>query len=144
MAKTKFILLLTAVLLAGVCLGFYADRLIIHSRIRHFSRVPADLPRHITSKLTHELTLTEQQQTDILAILQVHNEKMQAAHESTRTLFTELSQAMRQEVSSQLTPEQQERYRLVLERLDERRKNNRQMRRAVGAPPPPPPATAAK
>ena len=62
MPKTKLILLLLAALLTGVCLGFFGNSAIIRARIRHFSQIPENMPRHITARLTERLHLDPQQQ----------------------------------------------------------------------------------
>ena len=58
MRKTKLTLLLLAALLVGVCLGFFGNSAIIRARIQKFSQIPANMPEHITAKLTESILMS--------------------------------------------------------------------------------------
>lgn len=136
MRKTKLTLLLLAALLVGVCLGFLGNRAIIQARIRHFSRIPGNMPEHITTMLAKRLELNSEQQTHIRAIVQSYDARLQQAREDSRATFEGIMQEMRVEVAAQLTPEQQAEHDKLVAEIDQRRQENRALRQALHLPPP--------
>lgn len=136
MRKTKLALLLLAALLAGVCIGFFGNGAVIRARIRHFSRIPGNVPEHIVSMLTKRLDLDAAQQVQVRAIVQAYDVRLKEAREQSRATFDALMGEMRAEVSERLTPEQREEHRRVLAELDQRHRDNRALMRAF-----PPPAS---
>lgn len=137
MRKTKLILLLLAALLLGVCLGFFGNTAIIRARIRHFSRIPGNVPEHIVQKLTARLDLNAAQQEQIRAVVQAHGIRLQEAREQSRATFTGLLADMRAEIATHLTPEQQTKHAQLIAEIDAMHRNNRDLMRAMRKPPRP-------
>lgn len=134
MRKTKLALLLLAALLAGVCIGFFGNGVVIRARIRHFSQIPGNVPEHIVSMLTKRLDLDAAQQVQVRAIVQAYDVRLKEAREQSRATFDALMGEMRAEVSERLTPEQREEHRRVLAELDQRHRDNRALMRAFSPP----------
>ena len=139
MRKTKLTLLLLAALLAGVCIGFYANNAIIQARIRHFSQIPGNMPEHITQKLTERLQLDAEQQKQVLAVFTNYDGKLKETRDQSRAMFDALRQEMTAQIDRYLTPAQVEQHKKILEELDQKHRDNRDLMRAF--PPPPPPAS---
>ena len=106
MPKTKLALLLLAALLAGVCLGFFANSAIIKARIRGYSQMPADLPGHITARLAERLQLDAEQQKQVRAVFAAYEERMQETREKSRAMYDSLLAEMSIQIDQYLTPEQ--------------------------------------
>ena len=138
MRKTKLTLLLLAALLVGVCIGFTANNAIIQARIRHFSRIPGNMPEHLTQKLTERLDLDAAQQAAVRAILQAYDGRLQEARDQSRATLDALLEGMRSEVAAHLTPEQKIEQAKMIAEFELRRQADRDLRRALGAPPPAP------
>ncbi|MDR0994613.1 MAG: hypothetical protein LBN38_08665 [Verrucomicrobiota bacterium] len=137
MQKIKWTLLLLAILLSGVCAGFYANTLVMRTRIRHFSRVPANLPEHITHKLTRTLHLNPTQQEKVRQTIMKHHLLIEEAWAEKHATFQQLMRNMRNEISVLLTPEQQAAYQNHLDKLDQERENRQHLRQGAFPPPPP-------
>ena len=135
MKKTKLALLLLTALLAGVCIGFYGNAAIIRARIQRYSQIPANMPEHITDRLTRRLGLNDEQRAEVLKIFQAHGERMKEAREQNRALIDSLIEQARVAIAEHLTPEQQEEHRKLLDELKERHRANRALRRAMTPPP---------
>lgn len=138
MRKTKLTLLLLAAVLVGVCIGFTVNNAIIQARIRHFSRIPGNMPEHITQQLAERLELDAAQQTAVRAIVQSYDGRLQEAREQSRAVLDDLFAGMRGEITVQLTPGQQAEYAKLVAELEQRRQENRALRRALREPPPAP------
>lgn len=136
MKKTKLTLLLLAALLVGVCLGFLGNRAVIQARIRHFSRIPGNVPAHITDMLAKRLELDAEQQNQVRAIVQSYDARLQKAREDSRATFEGIMQEMRTEVAAHLTPAQQAEHEKLIVEIDQRRQENRALRQAMHLPPP--------
>ena len=135
MPKTKLTLLLLAALLAGVCLGFFGNSAIIRARIRHFSQVPENMPRHITERLTERLQLDAGQQEQVLAVFMAYDARLQETREQSRAMYQALRDEMSAEVDRHLTPEQVAEHQKMLAELDQRIQDNRALLRAFSPPP---------
>ena len=144
MRKTKLTLLLLAAMLVGVCLGFYGNNAIIQARIRHFSRIPGNMPEHLTQKLTERLELDAAQQTAVRAILQSYDGRLQEARDQSRATLDALFADMRGEIAAHLTPAQKIEQEKMIAEFEQRRQADRDLRRALRSPPPVAPAEAAK
>lgn len=70
----------------------------------------AQSPERVIADLDQQLTLTTDQETAILKILEAWRPRVQAIQESTRTQFQEMQQQLREEIAGTLTPEQRERF----------------------------------
>lgn len=134
MRKTKLILLLLAALLVGVCIGFYGNSAIIRARIQRFSRIPDNLPQHITGKLTERLELDAAQQEQVLAVFLSYDERLKETREQSQAMLRALMQEMSSEVQRHLTPAQIEEHKKMLQELEQRHRDNRALMRAF--PPP--------
>ena len=134
MRKTKLALLLLAALLVGVCIGFYGYGAVIQARIQRFSRIPDNLPQHITGKLTERLGLDADQQEKVLAVFLSYEGRMKETREQSQALLQALMEEMRSEVQRHLTPAQIEEHNKILQELDQRHRDNRALMRAFPAP----------
>ncbi|NCA83017.1 MAG: hypothetical protein EOM72_09775 [Opitutae bacterium] len=139
MRKTKLTLLLLAALLAGVCLGFFGNSAIIRARIQKFSQIPANMPEHITGKLTERLGLNPEQQQQVLAVFKAYETRMEETRQQRRALIDALLEEVRVEIAQHLTPEQQEAHKQMLAEMNQRHRDARALMRAF----PPPAATNA-
>ena len=139
MRKTKLTLLLLAALLVGVCLGFFGNSAIIRARIQQFSQIPANMPEHITAKLTERLDLDATQQQQVLAVFKAYETRMEETRQQRRALIDALLEEVRVEIAQYLTPEQQEEHKKMLAEMDQRHRDARALMRAF----PPPAATNA-
>ena len=139
MRKTKLTLLLLAALLVGVCLGFFGNSAIIRARIQKFSQIPANMPEHITAKLTERLELDATQQQQVLAVFKAYETRMEETRQQRRALIDALLEEVRVEIAQHLTPEQQEEHKKMLAEMDQRHRDARALMRAF----PPPAATNA-
>lgn len=139
MRKTKLTLLLLAALLVGVCLGFFGNSAIIRARIQQFSQIPANMPEHITAKLTERLDLDATQQQQVLAVFKAYETRMEETRQQRRALIDALLEEVRVEIAQHLTPEQQEEHKKMLAEMDQRHRDARALMRAF----PPPAATNA-
>ena len=139
MRKTQLTLLLLAALLAGVCIGFFGNSAIIRARIKRFSEAPANMPAHITEKLTQRLQLDSTQQEQVLAVFMSYQPRLKENRDQSRANFHALLEEMRQQIAQHLTPEQQEEHKKMLSELDQRMQENRALMRAF-----PPPKTSKK
>lgn len=135
MPKTKLTLLLLTALLAGVCLGFFGYSAIIRARIRHFSQIPENMPRHITERLTERLQLDAVQQEQVLAVFLAYESRLQETREQSRAAFRALRDEMSAEIARHLTPAQAAEHRKMLEELDQRFRENRALLRALSPSP---------
>ena len=139
MRKTQLTLLLLAALLAGVCIGFFGNSAIIRARIQKFSQIPANMPEHITAKLTERLELDATQQQQVLAVFKAYETRMEETRQQRRALIDALLEEVRVEIAQYLTPEQQEEHKKMLAEMDQRHRDARALMRAF----PPPAATNA-
>lgn len=139
MRKTKLTLLLLAALLVGVCLGFFGNSAIIRARIQKFSQIPANMPEHITAKLTERLDLDATQQQQVLAVFKAYETRMEETRQQRRALIDALLEEVRVEIAQHLTPEQQEEHKKMLSEMGQRHRDARALMRAF----PPPAATNA-
>ena len=136
MRKTKLALLLLAALLVGVCIGFYGYSAVIRARIERFSRIPDNLPQHITGKLTERLGLDAAQQEQVLAVILSYDGRLKETREQSQAMLRAVLEEMRAEVQRHLTPAQIEEHKKVLDELDQRHRDSRALMRAF------PPAAA--
>ena len=118
MKKTKLALFLLTALLDGVCIGFYGNAAINRARIQRYSQIPANMPEHITDRLTRRLQLNDEQRAEVLKIFQAHGERMKEAREQNRALIDSLIEQARVAIAEHLTPEQQEFVRTCVTTLD--------------------------
>lgn len=144
MRKTKLALLLMAALLVGVCIGFFANDAIIRARIRHYSRIPANLPEHITQRLTVRLKLDEEQQRQIREVIYSYDGRMQEVREQSDAMLDGVFVSMRDDIARHLKPEQAEEYRKIAEERRQRLKERRQLLQAFPPSPPPESKNAGK
>ena len=136
MKTPKLSLLLLAALLVGVCIGFFGNSAMIHARIRHFSQMPANMPEHITQRLTERLQLNDEQQKQVLAVFLAYDARMQETRQKSKDMFDSLLGEMSVEIDQYLTPAQKEERLKLLAELDKRHRDNVALMRAF--PPPQP------
>lgn len=75
----------------------------------------------VVKDLTRELSLTAAQQDSVRAVFDRHRSEMEAVWKRVHPQFDSLRQVMRREISAQLTPPQQEKYKTLLAEHDRRR-----------------------
>ncbi len=136
MKNTKLTLLLLAALLVGVCIGFLGNRAIIQARVRHFSRIPGNMPNHIATMLTKRLELDAAQQGQIQTVLHAYDARLQKAREDSRAMFEGIMQEMRADIAVHLTPAQTAEHDKMIAEIDQRRQEQRALRQALSLPPP--------
>lgn len=141
MRKTKLALLLLTALLAGVCIGFFINSAIIRARIRHYSQMPANMPEHITRKLSERLQLDDVQQEQVRAVLLSYQDRMKETREKSRSMFDSLLAEMSIQIDQYLTPEQKAEHLKLMAELDQRHRDARALMRAYPAPAPRPGTT---
>lgn len=134
MRKTKLTLLLFAALLIGICVGFYANSAIIRARIRAYNQIPANMPQHVTDRLTQRLDLTPSQREQVLATLLSYQDHMAATREKNRAMFAELLAEVTAQIDQHLTPEQQVEHANLQAEISARRRETRTIKRALATP----------
>ena len=75
----------------------------------------------VVKDLTRELSLTAVQQDSVRAVFDRHRSEMAAVWQRVHPQFDSLRQVMRAEISAQLTPVQQGKYKALLAEHDRRR-----------------------
>jgi hypothetical protein len=76
-------------------------------------------PERVVSDLDELLTLTDDQESAILKILEGWRPRVQEVQNATRQQFIEMQRQLRQEIATTLTPEQRERFeRTPVDQLD--------------------------
>ena len=135
MRNTKLILLLLAALLIGMCAGFYINSAIIRARIRAYNQIPANIPQHVTDRLSKRLDLTPEQCGKILATMQGYQARMDETREKSRAMFDELMAEVFVQIDQHLTPEQQAEHARIQDEISAKRRAARDMRRALTPPP---------
>ncbi len=136
MRKTKLTLLLLAAMLAGVCIGFFTNSAIIRARIQKYSRMPANMPQHLTDRLAHRLGLNPEQQAQVLSVFLAYESRMEQTREESRAMIDALIEEVRTEIAQYLTPEQQEIHKQLLAEMDQRHRDRKALLRALSPPPP--------
>lgn len=116
-SKAWALALLAAVFVAGLALGgaaqAWAGRRDGCGRSGGTAAVMKDL--------TRELSLTAVQQDSVRAVFDRHRGEMEAVWKRVHPQFDSLRQVMRTEISAQLTPVQQSKYKALLAEHDRRR-----------------------
>jgi Spy/CpxP family protein refolding chaperone len=133
MKTPKLALLLLTSLLLGVCIGFFANDAILRARIKRYSQTPADMPQHITDRLTERLDLDENQRAQVLGVFRAYSARMDETREQSRALYDNLIEEVRVEIARYLTPEQQEEHKKHLAELNLRRQERKALMRAYPA-----------
>lgn len=126
--------LLVAVFLVGGVAGVAVDRTLFVDRevSSDQGRRPGDRGdrrRSYLDWLAAELQLSEQQKTEVQAILERHREQVSEVWGEMRPKYEELQEQARAEIRSLLSEEQMAAYDALLERQREREQRNQPRRR---------------
>lgn len=128
--KTQLALLLLTALLAGACMGFLTNSAIIKARIQKYSQLPANMPQHITDRLTQRLDLSPAQQAQVLSVFMAYESRMEETREQNRALIDALIEEVRVEIAQYLTPAQQEEHKKLLAEMGQRHRERKALLRA--------------
>jgi Heavy-metal resistance len=115
-SQASAVALLVAVFLAGGAAGYWLRD---STGVRPEPRLRET--RAMVNYLTHELGLTVAEQESVRAVLQRHRAEVEAAWRDVHPRFDSLRATMQREISAQLTPDQAQRYRDLIARLERQR-----------------------
>lgn len=79
-------------------------------------------PERYQRRLTHDLSLSREQQDSVRAILGLHKAAVDSAWTEAETRIETLRAEIRSEISRQLTPDQQRKYEAMNQRTDSLRR----------------------
>jgi Spy/CpxP family protein refolding chaperone len=117
--KVLALALLTAVFAAGAVTGgalrAWADG--------RGEPAPGSKGERTVARLTGELDLTAAQQDSVRAVFQRYKPAMDAVWREVHPRFDAVRQRVRADVMTHLTPEQRERYRALIVKMDERHRH---------------------
>jgi Spy/CpxP family protein refolding chaperone len=133
--KWKLALGFLLVFLAGVTVGFFVSAR--YGRPFHFGPREGALAQRMMERLRSELALTPEQTARIKPIIEQNAAKLESIRGETGRRVREIFKQTHEEISPQLTPEQQKKLVAMEERHRRRRERHRGFR------PPPPPEQAA-
>lgn len=80
----------------------------------------------VVAELTRELGLTAEQQAQLVASLEESRAQMNAVYDTVRPQLQQIREAGRDRIRAFLTPEQRERFEVMLVRMDEERRKRNQ------------------
>jgi hypothetical protein len=113
-SKTWAIALLVATFVVGVVVG--AGSRGVWARYAHAAGLDKSRIDHMKADLDRDLGLTAAQRDSVHAVLDRHWSDMKAAWEAVRPRFDSMRAQMDSDLTRQLTPEQQARYRDLMAR----------------------------
>lgn len=116
----------TLALITGLLLGAAGVSLIYHQGDDSFHRRPwAEDKRseRMVRYFSRKLDLSEEQKTQLIAILESKREKIRSLNQEMRPRFQEIREATRAEIRSILTPEQQVKFEHLRQAWREKRKD---------------------
>ncbi|NIN72704.1 MAG: hypothetical protein GTO46_12440 [Gemmatimonadetes bacterium] len=121
--------LLVAVFLVGGAAGAAVDRMLVGEREvssgqRGRSGGDRDRRRSYLDWLADELTLSEEQRTEVQGILERHREQVSDLWKEWRPRYDELQEQVRADIRGVLTEEQAASYDALLERQRQRRERD--------------------
>lgn len=118
-STTRATLLLLAAFIAGALVG--GATMMVADKARHEDRGNTRERSGYVERLTTELGLTSEQRQAVEAILERHAPRMDSVWRAVRTSpeMAMVTQAIRDDIRSQLTAEQQERYQAMLDRQEQ-------------------------
>ena len=130
MRTTKLILLLLTALLVGVCIGFFTNSAIIKARVRRYQEIPAHLSEHIMEKMTGG-DLTEAQQLEIQKQVDDYVQQRKEQRGIRKAQQAERMAELSRKIAQHLTPEQDEQFKVMMEKVGPRRKASHDLMRAI-------------
>jgi Spy/CpxP family protein refolding chaperone len=120
------------VFLAGGMVGFFVHHALPYRGGFHGLAVggppggpPPGIKGRMLARLDRELKLTPEQHTRIDSVLTVRESDLRALMAETRPRFEAIANQTRSEIRSVLTPEQQDEFARLTQRLDARREGRR-------------------
>jgi Spy/CpxP family protein refolding chaperone len=116
-SRFRALVLLAAVLLAGLALGWFANE-----RSRHARRTDRRDPERLVERMTEDLNLNSVQQDSIRAIFARRRADIDSLWADVHPRFEAIRTLTNAEIESLLTPDQRERFREEERRRDERRR----------------------
>ena len=133
MKKSNLVLLLTALAVLGFGAGFVTCGLIIQSRVRKLTAVPADLPAKMAARVASELGLSEEQESQVREAFAAHGEKMEARRAAWRAETDGCVLELNAKIETFLTEEQKPRHREMCEKMLKRMETDRKLLGAARA-----------
>lgn len=120
--------------LSGMVMGAGGTVLLVNDRLEQPDQAPKQFSRRLADRMTRDLGLTPEQESEIHTIFEKHQTEMHAVRKSVEQRIQDSFTTMRSEVNEILTPEQA---KLWDERLREYRKQDDRGRppRHEGGPP---------
>ena len=115
MKKTKPILLLALVFFAGVAVGVVGTRGVLRNMMHHWAKDPAAIRDRIEKDLVSRLDLTPEQQKQVHEIMMRSHEQLRQLRSEFGPRFMEITKKSEGDISALLTPEQQTKYKKMLE-----------------------------
>lgn len=127
-ATRKAALWVGVVFLLGAALGGMLGYVFAHHTTMAASAQITDAKKRAqkVQRLTEELNLTADQQTQLEAIIASVQAEYKAIHQSTDPQIDQARQKGRERIRAILTPEQKPKFEEFLKRMDEERKRNAQ------------------
>jgi Spy/CpxP family protein refolding chaperone len=127
--EKKAILLVVVVFLLGIALGGLSDHLWgYHVWAARSATVRLTSTQRV-QEMTNQLSLTPDQQKQILAIIDETRAKWQSVNDATARELAQTREEARNRIRAILTPEQLPKYEEFNRKLDEERKRREQERR---------------
>ncbi|HEX4343893.1 MAG TPA: hypothetical protein VH255_10900 [Verrucomicrobiae bacterium] len=110
MKTLKVILVLLLVFGAGAVGGVVATRIAVRHFIANAVANPDIVQVRIERELTRKLSLDRRQRVEVNAVLKQTHESLKALREQFQPQFTNIVENARNQISTILTPEQQEKF----------------------------------
>jgi flagellar biosynthesis chaperone FliJ len=124
--KREAAVLVVVVFLLGLLLGVAGDHVLGESVFGHGNGMNSPRPtrNQVITQLTQELQLTPDQQSQLGVIVDDTRAKWDALYATVEPEHERIRQDGRQRIRAMLTPDQQKKYEVFMQHLDEQRKKN--------------------
>lgn len=113
----KLLLLGLVILLAGMTIGAAGTLFVVRRAVLHAAQHPGELPERALDRLDRRLDLTDAQRAEIERILRQRMRRLAALRERLRPHVDRELDALDEEISDVLTPQQRERWQRDYRRL---------------------------
>jgi Spy/CpxP family protein refolding chaperone len=124
--KIRLIAGIVALFIIGGGIGLLSDRLYMEHKLRRLTEVtPEQRKAYILQKYTKELHLTEAQQVEIRKILDEKSDEIAQNTQRYKENIDKIRQHYDARIKALLTPEQQQLYDEMKQRIKERWKKNK-------------------
>ena len=113
--KAKPILLLLLVFFAGIAVGVIGTRVAIRQMMHRFTHDPSAIRDRIEKELSDDLRLSPEQRKQVHEIMVQSHEQMKQLRAEFQPRFMEVTGKAEKEIAAVLTPEQQVKYKKLLQ-----------------------------